>query len=75
MSKMVDKRLWCPFGSVQNQIVAAHKTSKLIPNRNLRPPKIKTCNTMLLNSSNSRQIVMELAIVAEYGPSFSADFS
>jgi len=75
MGQMVDKWLWRLFSSVQNHMVAAYKTSKFIPNRNLRPPKIKTSNTVLFDRSDGRQIVMKLAIMTEYNPSFSADFS
>jgi len=71
---MVDKRLWRLFSGAQNLIVATHKASKLIPNRNLRPPKIKTSNTVLFYRGDGRQIIMKLAIVAEYDPSFSANF-
>jgi hypothetical protein len=74
MGQMVDKRLWRLFSGVQNFMVAVHKASKLVPNRNLRSPNIKTSNTVLFYRGDGRKIVMKLAIVTEYNPFFSADF-
>jgi hypothetical protein len=70
---MVDKRRLRTFSSVQNLIAAARKTYKFVPSRNLRTPEIKTSNTMLFDSGNSQQIVVELAIMAEYSPPFSTN--